>query len=154
MIVLESEYNTIDNCNLIDYSTSTDNTHRTILVNGKNNIITNNNINTSAPSVNINYSNTPALPDCISIVVSSSNNNIINNKIQTVSTSNNNEYGTIEAIAIQGIESDSSVENNNISRNTITVQGADYVYGINIYIYQSLLSSELKKVEYLYLYFQ
>jgi len=131
MIIFKSEYNTLERCNLNDYSTSTDNSHRTILLNGANNIITNNNINTSAPSVNINYTKTPTLPDCISIVVSSSNNNITNNKIQTIATTNNNEYGTIEAIAIQGSE-DKSTENNNLYRNTITVSGSDYVYGINV----------------------
>jgi hypothetical protein len=84
MIIFKSEYNTLERCNLNDYSTSTDNSHRTILLNGENNIITNNNINTSAPSVNINYTKTPTLPDCISIVISSSNNNITNNKMGTI----------------------------------------------------------------------
>jgi parallel beta-helix repeat protein len=129
MIILNSELNTLERCNLIDYSTSTDNTHRTIMVNADNNILTHNNINTSAPSVNIDYTRTPILPDCISIVVSSSNNNITNNNIQCLATTNNNEYGTIEAIVVQ---SPTNAKNNNISRNTITVRGSDYVYGINI----------------------
>ena len=129
MILFDSENNTLENCNLIDYSTSTALSHRTVIINKDNNIVTNNKINTSAPSVNINYENNITIPDCISIVVFSSNNKITKNTIQTKATSNEGDFNTIEAINVYSIEP-KVIENNNISQNTITVTDSKYSSGI------------------------
>jgi len=124
-IIVNGAKNKIRNLNI---TINSQNKAHAIVIKNDNNMVSSNNIKITAPSKDIDYSNNPAIADTAAIVVLSSDNTITSNNIEVTATESSTS-GTIEAITLQGTDTN-MIANNNVSSNVISVTGPAYVYGI------------------------